>query len=131
MLFVVDCRDAETIAAFADDREAHGGDACHIKEVCIDMSGPFIEGVDDNLTKAEIAFDKFHAVKLVNDVIDKIRRAESKDRAELNRCRYLWLSDVDTWGLSTFNGALAGMLIALDSGLDTTIVVIGEPWKGV
>lgn len=29
------------------------------------------------------------------------------------------------WGLSTFTGALAGMLIALDSGLDSTMVLIG------
>ena len=29
------------------------------------------------------------------------------------------------WGLSTFTGALAGMLIALDSGLDATMVMIG------
>ncbi|WP_172297307.1 branched-chain amino acid ABC transporter permease [Pseudoruegeria sp. HB172150] len=29
------------------------------------------------------------------------------------------------WGLSTFTGATAGMLIALDSGLDSTMVMIG------
>jgi branched-chain amino acid transport system permease protein len=29
------------------------------------------------------------------------------------------------WGLSTFTGGLAGMLIALDSGLEQTMVVIG------
>ncbi len=29
------------------------------------------------------------------------------------------------WGLATFTGGLAGMLIALDSGLDQTMVVIG------
>ena len=80
MLFVADGRDANTVAAFADDLEAHNGDASRIKEVCIDMSGAFIKGVADNLTEAEITFDKFHAVKLVNDAVDKVRRAESKDR---------------------------------------------------
>jgi branched-chain amino acid transport system permease protein len=29
------------------------------------------------------------------------------------------------WGLSTFTGSLAGMLISLDSGLDGTMVMIG------
>tara|TARA_B100001057_G_scaffold501231_1_gene622253 strand:+ start:5995 stop:6867 length:873 start_codon:yes stop_codon:yes gene_type:complete len=29
------------------------------------------------------------------------------------------------WGLSTFTGSIAGMLIALDSGLDSTMVLIG------
>ena len=42
----------------------------------------FIKGVGYNLTEAEITFDKFHAVKLVNDAVDKVRRAESKDRPE-------------------------------------------------
>ena len=83
VLFVTEGRGANTVAAFADDLEAHNGDASRIKEVCIDMSGAFIKGVTDNLTEAEITFDKFHAVKLVNDAVDKVRRAESKDRPEL------------------------------------------------
>jgi transposase len=41
-----------------------------IKEVCIDMSGAYIKGDTENLTEAEITFDKFHAVKLVNDAVD-------------------------------------------------------------
>jgi transposase len=53
------------------------------------MSAAYIRGVTDNLTQAEITFDKFHAVKLVNDAVDKVRRAESKGRRELNRSRYL------------------------------------------
>ena len=93
VLFVADGRDANTVAAFADDLEAHNGDASHIKEVCIDMSGAFIKGVGHNLTEAEITFDKFHAVKLVNDAVDKVRRAESRDRPELKRSRYLWLKN--------------------------------------
>jgi transposase len=91
VLFVADGRDADTVAQFADDLEAHNGDASRIKEVCIDMSGAFIKGVTDNLTEAEITFDKFHAVKLVNDAVDKVRRAEAKGRPELKRSRYLWL----------------------------------------
>ena len=43
--------------------------------------------------EAEITFDKFHAVKLVNDAVDEVRRAESKDRPELKRSRYLWLKN--------------------------------------
>jgi transposase len=75
LLYVADGRDAGTAAQFADDLEAHNGDASRIKEVCIDMSAAFIKGVTDNLTGAEITFDKFHAVKLVNDALDKVRRA--------------------------------------------------------
>jgi transposase len=93
VLYAADGRDAGTVAEFADDLEAHNGDASRIKEVCIDMSGAFIKGVADNLTEAEVTFDKFHAVKLVNDALDKVRRAESKERPELKRSRYLWLKN--------------------------------------
>lgn len=91
VVYVAEGRGADTVASFADHLEAHNGDASRIKQVCIDMSGPFIRGVSDNLTEAEITFDKFHAVKLVNDAVDKVRRAESKGRPELKRSRYLWL----------------------------------------
>jgi transposase len=93
VLYVADGRSAETVAEFADDLESHNGDASHIKQVCIDMSGAFIKGVSENLTEAEITFDKFHAVKLVNDAVDTVRRQESKARPELKRSRYLWLKN--------------------------------------
>jgi Transposase len=37
VLFVADGGDADIAAQFADDPEAHNGDASHIKEACIDM----------------------------------------------------------------------------------------------
>ena len=42
------------------------------------MSAAYIKGVTENLTEDEITFDKFHAVKLVVDAVDKVRRIESK-----------------------------------------------------
>ena len=80
-MFVTEGRGADTVREFADDLEAHNGDASHIKQVCIDMSAAFIKGVTDNLTEAEITFDKFHAVKLVNDAVDKVRRAGEQGQA--------------------------------------------------
>ena len=93
VVFVTEGKDAKTVAAFADHLEDHGGDASHIKEVCIDMSKAFIAGVTENLTEAEITFDKFHAVKFVNDAVDKVRREESKSRPELKGSRYSWLKN--------------------------------------
>jgi transposase len=93
VLFVTEGKDASTVEMFADDLEAHGGDASRVKQVSIDMSAAFIKGVTDNLTEAEITFDKFHAVKLVNDAVDKVRREEVKFRPELKKSRYLWLKN--------------------------------------
>ena len=44
MVFAAEGKDAATVAAFADDLAAHGGDAEAIDEVCIDMSPAFIKG---------------------------------------------------------------------------------------
>ena len=91
VVFVTEGRGAATVAEFAEHVDRHNSDASRIKEVCIDMSAAYISGVTENLTEAEITFDKFHAVKLVNDAVDKVRREESKGRPELKRSRYLWL----------------------------------------
>ena len=95
VLFATEGRDAATIAAFADDLAAHGGDPDAISEVCIDMSPAFIKGVGENLPNADITFDKFHAVKIVNDAVDLVRRAEQKREVLLRGTRYIWLRNPD------------------------------------
>jgi transposase len=91
VVYVTEGNDATTVARFANHVDDHNSDASRIKEVCIDMSAAYVKGVTENLTEAEITFDKFHAVKLVNDAVDQVRRTESKDRPQLKYSRYLWL----------------------------------------
>jgi len=91
VLFATEGRDANTITTFADDLATHGGDPEAIEDVCIDMSPAFIKGVAENLPNAAITFDKFHAVKIVNDAVDQVRRAEQKGQHLLRGTRYLWL----------------------------------------
>jgi transposase len=61
VVFATEGKDAATVAAFADDLTAHGGDPNAVAEVCIDMSPAFIKGTADSLANAAITFDKFHA----------------------------------------------------------------------
>ena len=91
VLFATGGRDADTVAAFAEDLTAHGGEPEAVEEVCIDMSPAFIKGVADNLPKAAVTFDKFHTVKIINEVVDQVRRAEQKTQAALRGTRYIWL----------------------------------------
>ena len=51
VLFATGGKDAATVAAFATDLTAHGGDPDAIDEVCIDMSPAFIKGVADSLPR--------------------------------------------------------------------------------
>ena len=92
VLFATEGRDANTVAAFADDLTAHGGDPEAIEEVYeTDMSPAFIKGVAESLPGAAITFDKFHAVKLINDAVDQVRRTEQKGQNLLRGTRYIWL----------------------------------------
>ena len=67
----------------ADDLAAHGGGPDTISEVCIDMSPAFIKGIAENLPNAGITFDKFHAVKIINDAVEQVRRTEQKTQSLL------------------------------------------------
>ena len=93
VLFVAEGKDAGTVDAFANDLAAHGGNPEAVAEVCIDMSPAFIAGAAESLPNAQITFDKFHLVKLINEAVDAVRRAEQKSHAELNKSRYLWLKN--------------------------------------
>lgn len=73
--------------------ESHGGDPEKIRDVSSDMSPAFIKGVKENLPNAEITFDKFHILKIINEAVDKVRREESKEQIELKGNRYLFLKN--------------------------------------
>jgi len=91
VVHVTEGKDATTVAAFADDLIEHGGDPEAIGEVCIDMSPAFIKGVAESLPNADVTFDRFHTVKIINDAVDEVRRAERKGQAILKGTRYIWL----------------------------------------
>jgi len=91
VLFATEGKDANTVAAFAADLAAHRGDPRAVTEVCIDMSPAFIKGTAESLPNAAITFDKFHAVKIINDAVDRVRRAEQRAHGQLSGTRYIWL----------------------------------------
>ena len=93
VLFATEGKDAATVAAFAKDLKAHGGDPEAIAEACIDMSPAFIAGAAESLPNAQVTFDKFHVVKIINEAVDQVRRDEQKSRPELKKSRYLWIKN--------------------------------------
>ena len=57
----------------------------------MDMSAAYMKGERESFPAAEITFDRFHVVKLLNEAVEKVRRTEQKGRPELKRSRWLWL----------------------------------------
>lgn len=96
VLFATEGRSAATVAAFADDLKAHGGDPNAVTEACLDMSPAFIKGVGQSLPNASITFDKFHLKKIITDAVDRTRRAERHEYPELKGMRYALLRNEET-----------------------------------
>ena len=62
------------------------------------MSAAFIKGTAAHLPNAAIhtgwrGGDAFHAAEIINDAVDRVRRAGQKNRTELRKTRYLWLKN--------------------------------------
>lgn len=96
VLFVTEGKDNTTVQRFSQDLVAHGGQPENITQACIDLSPAFIKGVSEQLPNADIVFDRFHVMKLVNDALDSVRREERKDNPLLAGSRYAWLHNPNT-----------------------------------
>lgn len=93
ILFATPGKDSSTVKRFKEDLINHGGSEENIKQMCCDMSPAFIKGVADQFPEAELTFNKFHIVRVVNEAVDKVRREEQKEHPELIRSRYAWLKN--------------------------------------
>ena len=93
LLFGTEGRKQGVVSEFAADLRAHGGDPDQIKQTCSDMWPAYIRGVEDCFPGAEITFDRFHIMKILNFAVDQVRREEAKTRKELKKTRYLWLKN--------------------------------------
>lgn len=94
LLFGTDGKDNETVKAFTEDLKAHNGTPENITSACIDMSKAFIKGIREALPNAEITFDPFHLIQLMNDALSKVRAEESRLFPELlHGSRYAFLKN--------------------------------------
>jgi transposase len=92
-IFVAEGKGSTTVMEFAADLAQHNGNANQVTDVSCDMSPAFIKGTREHLPEAEITFDKFHIVKLINEAVDEVRRAEAKANPLLKGTRYLFLKN--------------------------------------
>lgn len=94
LLFGTEGKDHETVKAFTEDLKAHGGLPENVTAACIDMSKAFIKGIREALPNAEITFDPFHLIQLMNDALGKVRAEEARLYPELLKgSRYAFLKN--------------------------------------
>jgi transposase len=83
----------ETITDFVESFLDSKGKVDHITDVSCDMSPAFIKGVKQEFPKAQITFDRFHIMKLVNEAVDAVRRSEVSTEPALKKSRFALLKN--------------------------------------
>lgn len=95
VIHVTGGKDKASICAIKDYLESKDIDVEKIRHASMDMSPSFISGVIEYFPKAEIHFDRFHVVKLLNEAMDKVRQTERKEHEELKGHKYTFLKNRD------------------------------------
>ena len=96
VLYVGDGRNEAALNGFW---ELLGAEGCaRIKAVSMDMSLAYYNSVRRHCTHADVIFDPFHLMKMLNAAVDAVRRQEivmgtAENRQALKQTRHLWL-----WG---------------------------------
>lgn len=103
VLHVSEGRKADNVGQFVETLKDHGGDPDAIERCSMDMAKAYIVGVQQHLPKALACFDPFHLVKLANEALDSVRRAEVAVEPALKRTRYHWLKDASRWTRAEIN----------------------------
>jgi transposase len=93
VLTVAEGKDHETVAVFRKDFIEHGGQPEKVTDFSLDMSAAFIKGLGESFPLAQLTFDKFHVISLMNDAVGEVRCEEQKTRPELKKTRYSWLKN--------------------------------------
>ena len=94
LLFATEGKDHATVKAFTEDFKDHNGCPENITSACIDMSKAFIKGIKEELPKAEITFDPFHLIQLMNKALGEVRAEEARLFPEvLKGSRYAFLKN--------------------------------------
>lgn len=91
VLYVTEGKDSKTVTEFKEELPHHNCKPSQITNISADMSPAFRKGVEQNFPWANLTYDKFHVMKLMNEAVDSVRRAEQKLVPELKSTRYLWL----------------------------------------
>jgi hypothetical protein len=100
--FVIEAVERVDIAAYKVNVQGSGSEQYHPRLMPALVIYCYANGI----------LDKFHAVKFVNDAVDKVRREESKSRPELRGSRYSWLKN--PFNLSSKQAAVIDTLAYTD-----------------
>lgn len=93
VIHVAEGKDKNAVKEVKNYLESKGINIKKVTHASMDMSPSFISGVGEYFPKAEIHFDRFHVVKLLNEAMDKVRQDERREHDELKGHKYTFLKN--------------------------------------
>jgi len=96
-------RKADVFSSFVQDLRAHQGRVDAIEAVTMDLSAAYQAGAARHLPQARLCFDRFHLIKLANEALEQVRRAEVKTHPELKGTRWGTLKRPQHWNREQIN----------------------------
>jgi len=102
-IYVTEGKSSETVKDFVTDFTQHNGKVENITDISADMSPAFIKGVRDNFPEAQLTFDKFHVIKLLNEAVGKVRKEESKENELLKNTKGIFDRNRENMSIKQLN----------------------------
>jgi transposase len=96
VIHVTPGKDKQTLASIAKHLISKGCKPDQVEQLSMDLSPAFIAGAAQSFPKAQITFDRFHVVKLLNVAMDNVRKGERAEHAMLKGHKYTFLRNHDT-----------------------------------
>ena len=93
VIHVTEGKDIKAVSAIKEYLESKEIDVKRIEHTSMDMSPSFISGSMRFFPGAEIHFDRFHVVKLLNEAMNKVRQSERAEHDELKGHKYTFLKN--------------------------------------
>ena len=91
VIHVTEGKGSDCISKLQEHLEEKGVESTQIKQACIDMSPAYISGITNTFSEAQITFDRFHVVKVINEAMDSVRKGERHEFAMLKGHKYTFL----------------------------------------
>lgn len=91
VICIAEGKGKDTLQNFQQYLKSKGVDKEQVSQISMDLSPSFIAGAADSFPSADITFDRFHVVKLLNKAMDKVRIAERREHDELKGHKYTFL----------------------------------------
>lgn len=83
LLYMTPISTSDSIGEFVGKMGAHGACPEQIEVAAIDMSTAYKKGLAEHLPLAEIAFDRFHVMKLAGEAVDEVRKQLKRSGKDL------------------------------------------------